>query len=116
MNKQTARWIKVMSISKKIFYCHQIAERSFFLMGYQFPICARCTGIFVGYIFSFVLLILDVLINPIVCLLMLIPLVIDGGVQLLFTIMSNNVRRFITGLLYGVGFIQIFANIILLLF
>ena len=29
--------------------CHQRADRSFFWHGYQFPICARCTGVVSGY-------------------------------------------------------------------
>jgi uncharacterized membrane protein len=28
--------------------CHQIPERSFFLDGHQFPVCARCTGLYVS--------------------------------------------------------------------
>lgn len=28
--------------------CHQLAERSFFYKGYQFPVCARCTGVTIG--------------------------------------------------------------------
>lgn len=28
--------------------CHQIPERSFFLGGHQLPLCARCTGTFLG--------------------------------------------------------------------
>jgi hypothetical protein len=28
--------------------CHQIPERSFFMDGQQLPLCARCTGTFLG--------------------------------------------------------------------
>jgi len=30
------------------FVCHQRPERSFFLAGHQLPVCARCTGLYVG--------------------------------------------------------------------
>src|SRR4249919_1949081 len=28
--------------------CHQRPERSFFLDGHQFPVCARCTGLYLS--------------------------------------------------------------------
>jgi uncharacterized membrane protein len=28
--------------------CHQIPERSFHLLGVQLPVCARCTGLYLG--------------------------------------------------------------------
>jgi uncharacterized membrane protein len=30
-------------------FCHQIPERSFFIAGHQFAVCARCTGIYFGF-------------------------------------------------------------------
>ena len=30
------------------FICHQIPERSFHLVGFQLPVCARCLGIYIG--------------------------------------------------------------------
>ena len=36
--------------------CHQIPERSFHIHGEQFPLCARCTGTFVGALTGFVVL------------------------------------------------------------
>lgn len=29
--------------------CHQTPERSFFIAGYPFAVCARCTGLYVGF-------------------------------------------------------------------
>jgi uncharacterized membrane protein len=29
--------------------CHQIPERSFLIGGYQFAVCARCTGLYAGF-------------------------------------------------------------------
>src|SRR5258708_33272180 len=31
------------------FVCHQIPERSFHLAGHQLAVCARCTGLYVGF-------------------------------------------------------------------
>lgn len=29
--------------------CHQLSDRSFFIAGHQFAVCARCTGLYVGF-------------------------------------------------------------------
>lgn len=41
-------WLKLMKMGARL-GCHQRPDRSFFYKGYQFPVCARCTGLFVGY-------------------------------------------------------------------
>ncbi len=102
-----------MQVAKVLWGCHQIPERSFFFRGYQFPLCARCTGITFGYIMSFLLLILELLVPMWLCMLFLAPLIIDGSIQLIFTIMSNNIRRFTTGTLFGIGFTHLIANTII---
>lgn len=112
MDKHTKIWLKTMKIAKKYCGCHQIAERSFFFRGYQFPLCARCTGIAIGYLLALLFLIFKLTIPVWICSLFLIPLIIDGGIQLLFNIISNNTRRFITGLLFGIGIIQLIINVI----
>ena len=38
--------------------CHQLPERSFFLNGHQLPLCARCTGTFLGAIVGLVTMLL----------------------------------------------------------
>ena len=35
--------------------CHQMPERSFFIRGKQFPVCARCTGVMIGNIAAYVM-------------------------------------------------------------
>src|SRR5882672_12439602 len=37
------------------YVCHQIPERSFFIAGHQFAVCARCTGLYAGFTFATVL-------------------------------------------------------------
>ena len=111
MDKKVKRWVKIMTITKKLWRCHQKPERSFFVFGYQLPLCTRCTGVLIGYLCSFILLIFGFLIPDVICLILIIPLILDGTTQLLFIIMSNNLRRFITGVMFGLGFIQLIANI-----
>lgn len=87
--------------------CHGIPERSFKIKGHQFPVCARCTGLYLG---SFTVIGLVVIFNPaynqlifILGLLMIIPTFIDGFTQYLNFRESDNNLRFITGLIGGVG-------------
>lgn len=94
-------WLRLMKIGRKL-GCHQIPERSFFFRGYQFPVCARCTGIFlggfIGIIFFFIFSI-----NWWICLLLLTPMVIDGGLQYIRVWKSNNILRVLTGFIAGFG-------------
>jgi len=83
--------------------CHQHADRSFFLNGNQMPFCARCTSIFLGLaVGAAILMFLDLELHIFWILLGLVPMGIDGGVQLLSgTYESTNLLRFITGSLAG---------------
>lgn len=36
----------------RLWHCHRIPSRSFFIRGRQFHVCARCTGLIVGLILS----------------------------------------------------------------
>ncbi len=85
----------------KFVLCHQMPERSFHFKGKQFPLCARCTGIFAGYftmpIFHYGIIQPSLLIIT----LLMIPLIIDSSTQAMGYRESNNVLRFITGFLSG---------------
>ena len=110
MDNNTKRWVKVMTITRKLWGCHQRPERSFFLYGYQFPLCARCTGVLVGYLSAFLMLAFGCLVPVLLCLIFIVPLILDGGIQLILNILSNNIRRFVTGIVFGIGFVQLIAN------
>ena len=99
-------WIKLMNFGKRL-GCHQMAERSFFLKGYQFPICARCTGVLIGEI-SAIICIFFVKIKWIYSILLLVPMGIDWGIQYLKICESTNIRRLVTGLLGGFGLTYIY--------
>lgn len=79
-------------------------ERSFFIGDYQFPLCARCTGIQIGRViavllFPFVLIPLRIALT--VLPLLLLPLALDGLVQKYTSYESNNFKRVVTGILWG---------------
>mgnify|MGYP004568023783 CR=1 FL=1 len=106
----------VKSILKIIFNCHQIPERSFFIAGRQFSLCARCTGILAGLIAFPLFMIFQIKIPITLSIVFIIPLVFDGGVQLIFCITSNNLRRFLTGVLFSLGSLSLARAIIKELF
>jgi uncharacterized membrane protein len=92
-------WVRLMNAGA-IYGCHQKPERSFFIKDYQFPVCARCTGIL--FIKPLVWMVNCKAKVPLgICILMLVPMEIDGAMQCLLNVESNNKRRFITGLLGG---------------
>jgi len=104
MNKKDKLWIKTMELFSKYWGCHQIPERSFFFKGYQFPVCARCTGMIIGYLSAFIItpfITLNIFVLPFLC----VPLVIDGIVQYKTKYLSDNFKRIISGFLYGFGLI-----------
>lgn len=89
-------------------FCHRNPDRTFKIHGIYFPVCSRCTGIYMGFIFSFVLsIILDIdfnLHNFFLAILLMMPTTIDAFTQFLKWRESNNLLRFITGLIGGIGY------------
>lgn len=95
-----------------LFVCHRLPDRSFFYRGKQFPICARCTGILIGYLIGILYAIFYGKIALYFSIILLIPLIIDGSVQLAGKWKSTNRRRLLTGILAGVGTDFLFYGII----
>lgn len=92
--------------------CHQMPERSFFIGAYQFPICARCTGLLVGYIIAIILLIFDSYISITSCVYAILIMFIDWYVQYLGIKPSTNLRRLITGIICGIGYLQFWVIVV----
>ena len=93
------------------FMCHQRPDRSFYFRGKQFPICARCTGILLGYFLGILIAIVSECAYHGYFLLLLLPMIVDGGTQHWKGKESNNYKRLVTGVLGGIGIIYIFINI-----
>lgn len=95
----------------RIIGCHRLPERSFFYRGRQLPVCARCTGLALGYLAYPALLLRAFSVSYLVALLLLLPCALDGITQLLNWRRSNNSLRFITGVLCGIGQAGLLVNI-----
>ncbi len=101
-------WLVFMKIGAMT-GCHQLPKRSFFVHKYQFPICARCTGVIIGYILSvtaFCFFMTPIYICIVLCLIMFA----DWLIQYLRILDSTNIRRFITGILGGYGLLSFEIN------
>ena len=95
-------------ISKIAYYlgdinCHQLSQRSYEYNGNQMSFCARDLGIFLGLAIGFTYSLgrrIELTLPLII--LSLIPIGIDGTVQLLTGYESTNPKRIITGLIAGI--------------
>jgi uncharacterized membrane protein len=87
--------------------CHQRPDRSFYIDGHKFGVCARCTGIYFGFAFT-------LLVYPLVrslrtvttparkwLLLAALPLAIDFSLTFFGVWENTHTSRLLTGLLLG---------------
>ena len=94
--------------------CHQIADRSYFLNGNQMPFCSRDLGLFIGLMVGFgIATFISIQINPLLLILGLLPLGLDGGIQLVTEYESTNALRVATGALAGAALALLLAVFIL---
>lgn len=86
--------------------CHTRPDRSFrWRNGMKFPVCARCTGELCGMLIAAVTAWLWE--PPVWAMLLLaVPMVADGFIQLLTKYESTNPRRFVTGILFGYSLVM----------
>ncbi|MDO5849457.1 MAG: DUF2085 domain-containing protein [Methanobrevibacter sp.] len=89
----------------KYFICHRLPERSFFWRGHQFPVCARCTGVYLSIVTVPLLrmLRLDFQALLILGIILIAPMAVDGTTQLFRLRESNNYLRLFTGFIGGIG-------------
>ncbi|TCL57255.1 putative membrane protein [Kineothrix alysoides] len=92
--------------------CHQMPERSFFYKDKQFPVCARCTGVFIGHSLAVVLFFMKKQISFRKCCILMGIMGADWCIQEVGLEESTNGRRLITGFLGGLGLFSIYSIII----
>jgi len=107
MTNKDKVWLFLMKFFSKT--CHQKADRSFFFYNYQLPICARCTGLLIGYILGVIALFLNFKISIVLSLIFMITMSFDWFIQYKNISSSTNIRRLLTGFLCGFGIINILA-------
>ena len=87
--------------------CHQKPERSYFIDGYKFAVCARCTGIYFGFAFT---LLLYPLVRSLrstatpprsLLILSVLPLAIDFSLTFFGFWENTHTSRLLTGALLG---------------
>lgn len=111
-NKQYETWKKYMRFFGKLFRCHQLSDRSFHIRGFQFPLCARCTGIFLGLVFVGPLMCVLLPINMYISISLVFLMFIDGFTQLKGWRNSNNYLRLLTGLGFGYAVVSFIFHIV----
>lgn len=87
--------------------CHQIPERSYFIDGHQFAVCARCTGVYGGFTLMLLLYpLISSLKNTVTpprswLILSTVPLVVDVSVNFFGVWQNTHTSRLLTGALLG---------------
>ncbi|CAG0926353.1 hypothetical protein TFLX_00025 [Thermoflexales bacterium] len=104
--------------------CHQLPDRSFFIHEHQTPLCARCTGMYLGFLVGLVFLIVRrrthsarmptaAIISVLIGFMTIMGIdgvnstisIIPGAPQLYHT---TNVHRIVTGTLFGLAMCMLF--------
>lgn len=92
--------------------CHQMPERSFFYHGKQFPVCARCTGVFIGQSAAVILALFKLTLKLPISLILICTMGLDWCIQALNIKQSTNIRRLITGICGGLGVFSLYISAI----
>lgn len=101
-------------MNTKFVFCHRIPNRTLRFRGRYFPVCARCTGIYLGALFTILphyfikdshfSILTDYKYLVLISFILMVPTLIDGTTQLLRWRKSNNFIRVVTGLSCGIGY------------
>lgn len=114
VDKETKTWLKWMRLGK-LYGCHQRADRSFFINGWQMPVCARCLGVAISTPIAVILFFIH-RISVSVAFIMAAVMLVDWTIQFVGLLPSTNIRRLITGIIGGFGVTTIQFYIILYIY
>lgn len=83
--------------------CHRIESRCPYVCGMYLPVCYRCLGIILGIAVGCILFVLINITVKWIGAVFVVPLFVDVTMQYHFNHESNNYRRCVTGLFFGIG-------------
>lgn len=89
-------------------FCHRRKDRSIKLSRFTFPLCARCTGIWLGFATGLLLRFAGLHMPLVFAVTFILPLMVDGLTQRSGFRESNNVLRLLTGILFGIAINMLF--------
>lgn len=84
-------------------FCHRRKDRSLRISGYTFPLCARCTGLWLGFVIGFLVRVAGLHMPLMFAFAFMLPLAVDGLTQLAGYRESNNRLRLLSGALFGIA-------------
>jgi len=93
-------------------FCHRKKDRTIWFFGLEKFFCSRCLGIVLGGIVGFVCVLYHYWPGLFWSVLLLLPLMGDSITQAMRWRESNNILRFVTGFMFGIG-LQFFLAIVL---
>jgi uncharacterized membrane protein len=94
--------------------CHGRSERCLSYSDYEFPLCARCTGIYLGFVTALLIEMINGLPSPNLLPLYIVlglPAAVDGTTQLIHERESTNLIRIVTGFTGGIGLMLLFRTV-----
>ena len=92
-------------------FCHRRKDRSFKMSRHTLPLCARCTGLWLGFAMGLSLRFAGLQVPPLFAVAFMLPLMIDGLTQLVGYRESTNQLRLLTGVLFGIATNILFLGI-----
>ena len=84
-------------------FCHRRRDRSLKISRYTFPLCARCTGLWLGLAMGLSLHFAGLHMPLVFAVALTLPLIVDGLTQLVGFRTSNNRLRLLSGVLFGIA-------------
>jgi len=91
-------------------FCHRRKDRSIRISGYTFPLCARCTGLWLGFVMGLLVRVAGLHMPPVFVFAFMLPLTVDSLTQLAGYRESNNRLRLLSGFLFGIATNMLFLS------